>query len=290
MVISKLIGGLGNQLFQYAAGKRLAITLGTQLKFDITGLVDINYVAQRRFALDVFCLEDSIASAGELKPFTNPKRRMFNTLIKKKNNRIDGYIKEAHFHFDPGILSLGDNVYLDGYWQSEKYFLDVESEIRRLLKIIREPEGENLRLLDQIKGNNAISVHVRRGDYVKNQSALQFHGLCNIDYYQHAAKYIAEKIENPIFFVFSDEPDWASKNLNLPYKMVIVNHNDIRKGYEDLRLMSSCQHHIIANSTFSWWGAWLNPSKEKIVVAPKRWFNDPGVNTKDICPDSWVRI
>lgn len=291
MVITRLNGGLGNQLFQYAAGKRLATILNTELRLDVSALGNPAYRSVRHYELGPFNIHDRFADAADVARFRPEKQAKIARFFYKREPRVPrGYVKEAHFHFDPAILSLSGDVYLDGYWQSERYFADAEATIRKALMITQKPDNSNQRMLNEISGCNAVSIHVRRGDYLKDQAVLQMHGVCSLDYYRQAVDFIASKVEAPVFFVFSDEPEWVRENLHLPYPMAVVDHNGVNRGYEDLRLMSTCRHHIIANSTFSWWGAWLNPSKDKIVVAPKRWFNDFDANTKDIYPDSWMQL
>jgi hypothetical protein len=137
---------------------------------------------------------------------------------------------------------------------------------------------------------SAVSIHVRRGDYVSDAGTNRFHGTCSVDYYHDAVDRISGFAPASHFFVFSDGIDWAKENLRLRQPVTYVDFNDGEKNYEDLRLMSLCKHHIIANSSFSWWGAWLNPNPDKIVIAPKKWFNDPSINTDDLIPNSWLRL
>ncbi|MBT9150861.1 MAG: O-antigen biosynthesis glycosyltransferase WbnK [candidate division WS2 bacterium] len=135
-----------------------------------------------------------------------------------------------------------------------------------------------------------MSLHIRRGDYVFNLHTNQFHGTCDLDYYFRCVEYLTTKVKNPHFFIFSDEPEWARNNLKLSYPTTLVDHNEADKNYEDLRLMSQCKYHIIANSTFSWWGAWLSQNPEKIVFAPKRWLKSDDYNPKDLMPDKWIKV
>ena len=191
--------------------------------------------------------------------------------------------------FHSEILNLPNNVYLNGYWQSEKYFNNIEDIIRKEITFKKEPNDLNKKHIDKIISANSVSVHIRRGDYMNNPSTKKKLGLCSDEYYFKAINYIAENIENIHFFIFSDEPQIA-KNLLEKIKhpkTFIYNNND--NGSEDLRLMSYCKHNIIANSSFSWWGAWLNKNNNKIVTAPKHWFNyNP--NPNDLILDTWIRI
>ena len=137
---------------------------------------------------------------------------------------------------------------------------------------------------------NSVSIHVRRGDYLTNPVTFQTHGLCDIDYYKKAIDEILDLVDKPHFFIFSDDQSWAKSNIIFGAPTDYVMHNNSLKNYEDLRLMSYCRHHIIANSSFSWWGAWLGNNPEKIVIAPKKWFNDPKIDTTDLIPDTWLRL
>lgn len=294
MVITRLSGGLGNQLFQYAAGRRLALVRGAELKLDTSALVSSKYPTPRHYELSAFSMKVAIASERELAGLPPSPRRTWSSLLSRRFCPAEllslSYKKETHFHFDPAVLELTDGVYLDGYWQSERYFADVADVIRTDLTMANPADRQNQALLEQIGSGNAVSVHVRRGDYVTDTHTADYHGFCGLDYYRRAIQYIADVIANPVLFVFSDDLDWVRANLNTPYPTTIVGHNGPQRGVEDLRLMSACQHHILANSSFSWWGAWLDPRPDKIVVAPQRWFNKYDADTKDLCPESWVRL
>ena len=135
-----------------------------------------------------------------------------------------------------------------------------------------------------------MSLHVRRTDYVQNALTNKIHGVCDQDYYASCVRYIGDQVSNPHFFIFSDEPQWAKDNLMFDFPMTVVDCNDASRNYEDLRLMSTCKHNIIANSSFSWWGAWLNSNPNKIICAPKQWFTDSTRNTKDLIPSNWIRL
>jgi len=293
MVIVRLYGGLGNQLFQYAFAKRLALTLNAELRLDLTAFAKQNGMRSPRvFELAPFCIEDAVASADDLARFRVGEKRYSLGWVAHQyfGWRPRGYIREAHYHFDPAMLSLPDGVYLDGYWQSERYFKDQEQAVRDRIRVSGSPSGQNKALLDEISTRNAISLHVRRGDYLLDQAVYDLHGLCSLQYYHDAVEFLSERIDQPEFYIFSDEPEWARENIKLEFPVYVVDVNGPDACYEDLRLMSGCRHHIIANSSFSWWGAWLNPRKDRIVIAPRRWFNKSDADTRDICPDEWVRM
>ena len=199
-------------------------------------------------------------------------------------------LREKQFSFDPSVIEVKGNIYTDGYWQSEKYFSEIRDLLLREFAFKYEQDAKNREIADKIKKTESISLHIRRGDYVRNSMTNQVHGLCSIDYYQEAVNYIVRKIPMCHFYIFSDDHAWVRENFTLDYPFTMVDHNDASRNYEDMRLMSLCHHNIIANSSFSWWGAWLNTNSDKIVCAPKKWFNDPTRNAKDLIPESWVKI
>jgi hypothetical protein len=199
-------------------------------------------------------------------------------------------LKENGFSFDPSMLEAKGNIYLEGYWQSEKYFVAIRDILLREFAFKYEQDAKSRDITKQIQKTESVSLHIRRGDYVHDPLTNQVHGLCSLEYYQKAVSYITQKIPNCHFYIFSDDHSWVSENFKLDYPFTLVDHNDASRNYEDLRLMSLCRHNIIANSSFSWWGAWLNTNHEKIVCAPKKWFNEPTLDTKDLIPESWVKI
>ena len=289
MIIVKLMGGLGNQMFQYAAARRLAWRHATALKLDLSFFEgDQQGNTPRTFALDQFRITAMKASTLEIGAMCDkvpsPLARIFCRHIRY------AWYREKCFHFDPQLLILPDNQCIEGYWQSSRYFADISDIIRDEFTVTRPLTGENRKLADEIKSAESIAVHVRRGDYVQNENTRMFHGVCDIDYYLKAEELLAQRLTAPRFFVFSDDPDWAVDNLRLNHPASYVNHNGSDQAHEDLRLMSMCRHHIIANSSFSWWGAWLSNSHDKMVVAPKRWFSDTSIDTNDLIPPEWFRI
>jgi len=287
LISTILIGGLGNQMFQYAAGRALALRLGTNLKLDTRAFSDykVHSYGLDRFAIQAGLINDFSFALLRHDSLLRRAGRYFKVTLNK-----NVYLEKG-FDFDPMVLLLKDGAYLEGYWQSERYFADFADQIRADLTVAAPPDDENLSWLERIRNGTSVSIHIRRGDYVTNPTANAVHGLCDLDYYRRAAAYLAAKLEGEAeFYVFSDDPEWVRENLELPYAMHYVNHNDASRNYEDLRLMSNCSHHIIANSSFSWWGAWLNPSLAKIVVAPEQWFRDKSKSTKDLIPSSWIRI
>ena len=199
--------------------------------------------------------------------------------------------REKGFAFDPNIQEIQGDVYLEGYWQSERYFVEVAELIQNEFTM-KEPFGEvSATMADLMAQRESVSIHIRRGDYVSSPSTNRFHGLCSFEYYFDAVARMAKTIHEPHFFVFSDDPEWgARKPGTLRYPTSFISHNGPIKDYEDLCLLARCKHHIIANSSFSWWGAWLSPNPDKIIFAPRKWFNDNTIDTRDLIPTSWIAI
>ena len=292
MIIVKLMGGLGNQMFQYAAARRLALRHDVPLKLDLSFLEgDQNGNTPRRFALDCFAINAGKASRREVVLMSGQAATRPETFLARVSRKICHYTdyRERFFRFDPKVLCLPDNTYLEGYWQSEQYYTDYAETIRREFMVKQPLLGRNRELADEIRSVNAVSVHIRRGDYVTDLGTNAVHGLCSTEYYRKAEEMIVQSVEKPVFFVFSDDPEWVEVNFE-PRCPVIYSNRNGEVPYEDLRLMSLCRHHIIANSSFSWWGAWLSVNPDKIVIAPERWFNDPSINTVDLIPVGWHRI
>jgi len=292
MIITRLIGGLGNQMFQYAAGRRTAIANKAELKLDITGYDHQVGITPRKYMLDIFNIHASIVSKQEIKLFNNYSKN----IIQRNLHRIVSSLFRRHYFrqkssgFDHKFLSISDNSYLDGHWGSEKYFSDIGDVIRKEFMLKNSPNKKNSQLIQRINNCNSVSIHVRRSDYVNDKKTHDFHGVCGLDYYKKAVSFITKKVPNTVFFIFSDDPTWCKQNLRLPYSTIYVTHNLGNKDYEDMRLMSTCKHNIIANSSFSWWGAWLNSHKNKMIIAPNKWFNIPTINTRDLIPQSWIKI
>lgn len=288
-VIVKLQGGLGNQMFQYAMGRCLSCTKALDLKLDISFFEDH---PERKYELNNFDIVQRIANTEESDKLKNSDSKRLNRIKQRYLGSPQVFVQESSLMFDPQYLAIMHSAYLDGYWQSEKYFRQIENVIRQELKVSTPPSAANRALLDEIESVNAVSLHVRRGDYEEDPVINQVHGTCSLNYYEEAASLIVEKVSQPVFYVFSDDIPWAKDNLNLGHNFQFVSINNGENAHEDLRLMYSCKHHIIANSTLSWWGAWLNPNPDKIVVAPQKWFNDPELNlqSKTIVPESWIRL
>ena len=298
MIIVQLKGGLGNQMFQYACGRSLALQNNTSLAFDLSSLsnnAENSRTTNRSFELsdvfDVHCREASVAELKKIKPIQYRAVNVFAIKLGLKGIQKSKYFIENKFSFNPHIKMVGKDCYLSGYWQSPKYFDVVESLIHEEFTFQRKLDYKNLGIESLIRGVNAVSLHIRRTDF-QNIVDNAIHGICAIEYYREAVKFISTELKNPHFFVFSDDINWAKENLKLPYQCTFISGNNGSKSYIDMQLMSFCKHNIIANSSFSWWGAWLNQYPNKIVIAPKIWFVDKKLNdqTIDLIPDSWKRM
>jgi hypothetical protein len=288
MIITKITSGLGNQLFQYAVAKSLSLKCNTTLFFDLS-YYKTSYKTDsvRNFKLHHFNIDHKILNDSPLVYFSKATKlfpgRTFKPLFL--------LLKEKHFHFDAAVLQAkAACITLDGFWQSEKYFINATEVIRKEL-IFTTPKNARL---DHYKSEinnsqNAVSIHIRRGDYVSHPEFSKSFGFIGLEYYVEAINYIKSKIDNPTFFVFSDDKEWVIKNFPLSDDYIFVENTGDECDVKDLQLMSLCKHHVIANSSFSWWGAWLNDKDDKIVVSPKSWYkNKPDWNTKDLLPASWI--
>lgn len=293
MVIVRLIGGLGNQLFQYAAARRLSILHQTTLKLDISAF---EHYELRRYSLGSFRIQEVFATPEEIAEVKGTSKKGLAKIAFRLIRKLQPYYRRPVFRqprlrpFDPNIMKTPKHVYLDGYWQSEKYFVGIQDVIRREFTVKVEQDSQSRKIAEQIASAQSVSIHVRRGDYISNPRVSQVHGVCGLDYYKRCGQLIADTLGPSHFFVFSDDTDWVTQNLHLDYPTTLVTHNDATKDHEDLWLMSMCQHNIIANSSFGWWGAWLNVNPSKIVLAPRRWFNDPSLDTRDLLPDGWIKV
>ncbi len=294
MIITELIGGLGNQMFQYALGRVISLRNNDELKLDISSLVNNTEInTPRQYELDVFKVPAELASKQERKSLglPNPVTLTLNRYLHTQLNPYPkSLITEGAHRYHPEIFDHAGDIYLSGYWQTEKYYKGYEKIVRQdFARRARPISAKNRLLRHQIEGCNSVSIHVRRGDYVTNPAANAFHGTCDLSYYRRAMKYVERYVKNPTYFVFSDDSEWAAKNIVNSHKTVYISHNTGHDAHEDIRLMANCKQNIIANSSFSWWGAWLNNNPDKIVIAPKQWFRDKKTSTKDLIPITWVR-
>lgn len=292
MIISEVIGGLGNQMFQYAAGYALADRLCVPLRLDVSRFE--GYALHNGFELSrVFGIQAALASPADMEAVLGWRRwhavRMVLTRLPWLDRSPGRMFREPRFSYSPEFEHLTGDCHLSGYWQTEKYFLRVADRIRSEFRFASPLDDLNAELAAQMARTESISIHVRRGDYASNVATTAMHGLCSIAYYKAALRLLLGRVNDPHVFVFSDDIAWVRKQLNIPCPHTIVHHNHGERSHFDMHLMSCCKHHIIANSSFSWWGAWLNPREEKVVVAPRQWFAIP-VNTVDLIPPQWIRL
>jgi len=299
MIIVRLIGGLGNQMFQYATARHISIINNTTLRLDLSAFAKEIYkenATWRSFQLSVFKLKFEMATGQDIEDVKNSELPFFEKLkyrLLRRNipaHRKPEIYEKQFFSFDPAVLKASANAYLTGYWQSPLYFDSIRSVLLKDFEFIENPIKKDYPFIEEIQQQNSVSIHIRRGDYVSNPEYLKIHGLCSIAYYQSAIEYICRKVANPAFYIFSDDMDWAKENLQIKNSCIYVTGTPEGKDHFEMHLMSLCKHNIIANSSFSWWGAWLNKNIEKIVIAPKQWMADPAIDTKDLMPANWIRV
>lgn len=283
MIIVNLMGGIGNQLFQYAAGRALAERHNAKLYY---AFLDDYRLAKRIIRIDNFnIIGEPLPSGVGLDYF--PKKKLNRAVHKLLGLNYDGKIYREHLYFevDPIFFNLSSDTYLYGFWQSYEYFSDIGGIIRKEF-VLRNPSAKYLKAVESIKLlSNPVSIHVRRRDYGKKESGFY---LLPQDYYQKACEYIGDKLSSFDPVIFTDDEAWVKNNFKIGKSLVFL--GDYRlEDFEELMLMSKCNHHIIANSSFSWWGAWLNKSEDKIVLAPQVWYKlqNPNFN---LIPPGWVKI
>ncbi|MDB5188991.1 MAG: hypothetical protein JWM92_589 [Candidatus Nomurabacteria bacterium] len=296
MIISRLSGGMGNQMFQYALGRKLSLQYNVPLKLDTTFLLHREsfpsllrpHFVFRNYDLDVFKVAATIATADDMKwwqrPILSGKIMLVIDALLRKVRILRGW--EKSFTFDSRILSLGPDVYLAGFWQSYKYFDSIRSTLLEDFTLIKPLSEASEKLRIEIKNCNSVCVHVRRSDIAHKS----FHGTIGKGYYDVALQYIAlhETIEK--VYVFSDDIAWCKDNMQFSFPTTYVGPEYAgQKGEENLMLMTVCKHFIIPNSTFSWWAAWLSTTSNKIVIAPKQWFSGR-IDTTDLIPETWMRL
>jgi hypothetical protein len=292
--IVKFNGGLGNQMFQYAFSLMLAEKFNAEILFDFSYFEDVksaNQVTTREFELNVFNLCCKGASLQDLAQIKRPefKSKFKNTLAKKFSKRFGiNYIREKNNSvFDKNLFEYPEYYYYEGYFQNEKYFKHLRKILLDRFSLQMPLDEKNQYILDKIRDTNSVSIHIRRGDYVSLDYVNKSQGTCSLGYYNKAIEHVVGLVEKPHFFLFSDDINWVIENLKIKYPFTIVDFNP-GKGYFDMNLMKQCKHNIIANSSFSWWGAWLNQYPEKIVVAPKNWTAKK--QKCDLVPSDWTKL
>lgn len=275
MIIVQLSGGIGNQMFQYAFAKALALKYKTKLVMDVREFsVSDPSITPRKFSLDAFRLKSTLFED-----------------IQEEQLPDDFTLVEdiSPLYYDENIIHrVTKNSYLCGIWQSWRYFQHIETVIRKNFRFtLLDFKRQNLFLADVIRNSQSVSIHIRRTDYLHPRWAMN--GALPKSYYDQAIQYISRWVSHPVFYVFLDDPDWAESNIITPHETHIIRGNS---DAEDLFLMTQCKHNIIANSTFSWWGAWLNTSQRKINLAPSKWFLglDTRLSQPDILLPDWIKI
>ena len=287
MIIVRIIGGLGNQMFQYAAARALALETGLEVKIDTTWYDEKRFAGDspREFGLDAFDVKLPKATKEEvtaLKGLSYQARKY----AAKVRRRLVG----ENFGFDPAFFATPDGTYLEGYWQSAAYFEKHAAVIREDFQLSRGFGTIGEALADEIgSGEDAVSIHVRRGDYVSNSKVSRTYGVLGQEYYAAAAARVAKEVPGPRFFVFSDDIDWVRDNLRVGEAARFVSGSSLTPQ-EEVLLMSRCRNHVIANSSFGWWGAWLDASPEKLVIAPRKWFVSWRLRHRRTVPDNWIRL
>lgn len=295
MIIVKIEGGHSNQLFQYAAGRRLAHRLGVDLYLDLWWFDQIEEIdTPRPYELADYSFPQRFITRTDFalvedKP-DDLKAKIYNLTRGRSKPRIKAYRQVGH-GFNEAVLDLPDNTFLDGWWQDERYFKDIRPILLKETELKNKPNARNARWLKEIKDSNSVSIHVRRGDYVTNHLTNKYHGVLPMSYYERALETLVKKTGAKDFklFVFSNDMEWCKRNIKFKFPTIFVDGHNV--GPEDMRLLKHCKHNISANSTFSWWGAWLNQNPEKIVIAPKTWFQHKEDNAATgIVPPEWIRI
>jgi SAM-dependent methyltransferase len=278
-VVVTLMGGLGNQMFQYAFALALARKNKTKLKLDLTFLLNTtsrNNFTQRPFSLGMFKLVKDCELLAESSALP-----IGLTLTTERN-----------FQFDEQMLNIEGGVHLQGYWQSWKYFSNFDKAVRESFALSAPSDPKVSSLLSQIKSQDAVGVHVRRGDLVQDERIASIHGHCSLEYYKSACRIMCERFPNARFYIFTDDPAWCEgHDVTGGRPCVIVSGFTADNALEvDFHLLMSCTHFVISNSTFSWWAAYLGDAPNKVVIAPDPWVSDLSYNTSDVLPESWLRI
>lgn len=300
MICMRLSGGIGNQMFQYACGRALASKHKVKLILDLSFLENQSlqkiYII-RNYELGVFSNTAHIANEKELKKL-KPSYffRLFSNLKWFRGILMFLYpnilIESENVSYDERINKIKGKCLLIGYWQNELYFKNIKENLYNDFEFSRQLDVRNLARAKKITNSNSVGIHIRRGDYIENLRTNKFHGLCTLDYYKSAIRLVLTKVVDPVFFIFSDDLNWVKDNLNIPKSNEYIYGNTGNESYIDMQLMSLCKHNIIANSTFSWWAAWLNHNPNKIVIAPKQWYADSVWNEikKDFIPAKWLKL
>ncbi len=290
MVVTELKGGLGNQLFQYAAALSLAKEKNTSLKVDVTCLETADEIlgTYRNYKLRHLDNPPPIADAEELNYFNGFRKNKFHALLPFKWRKV---LKEPSFSFYSSFFKYSNHVFMTGNWQSDRYFSKNREAILEEISFHQFPLHANtMTILAAIQNSESVSLHIRRGDYVTNKIANDVLGVLPLNYYEKAHQLIQTGKDRIRCFVFSDDIKWAAANLSFLENAVFIDVDDKEKDIAEFFLMSQCKHNIIANSSFSWWAGWLNVNPAKTVIAPEKWFNKVNYNTSHLIPESWIKL
>jgi hypothetical protein len=290
MIIVKLSGGLGNQMFQYALGRHLSIIFDLDLKLDIDTYFDVTNNEKRKYNLDIFNIEPQFATKDEVYNLTGAAwRHQLNRITSKVNILLlRNYIKEKHFHFDNSILYHSQaSLYLDGYWQSPQYFSPINNVIKKDFTFRTDVTPLSKNLENDILYKESVCLHIRRGDYLQNS----MHYVDPTNYILDAVAYMQKTIGNDMhLFVFSDDLQWCKAHLPSLIAHQNITYCQTESANDDFQLMTYCKHFIIANSTFSWWAAFLGNNEHKLVIAPRNWFSDTRIVVTDLYPFNWIKL
>lgn len=284
MILVRLKGGLGNQMFQYAAGRALADRHGVELLLDTRFFDSYKLHA---YGLARLAVSSRHASLNELERWPIWQRKPLK-LVQRLGIKTKWYCP-PQFGYDPLWSSLGKDLVIDGYFQSEKYFASIADVLTREFTPKDSLSAANNAIREQAQRTESVMIHVRRGDYVTDPKTLATHGVCSPAYYDASIQYLRERLNEPQFFVFSNDMEWARQNLDLGKNAIYVEGNQ-KSPEVDIHLMTQCSHHVVANSSFSWWGAWLNRDPGKLVIAPKHWFATDKINADELVPGGWMRL
>jgi hypothetical protein len=291
MITVRLKGGMGNQMFQYAFGKRMAKSLNTELWLDLSQLLDRSRkgIVFRDYDLTIFRLKPRfIIRPSVLRTLYKLKSSSINNLVRKAAIGKRTHLKESQFHVQEELLSNPkDNTVYEGWWQSERYFEDISKEIREDFTFKNPILPKSKDLFNQINDTHSICLNVRRTDFLNTPNL----NTTNQAYFLKSAEIMCEKLESPHFYIFSDDVKWCAENIKLNAPMTLVGHEVKGEKFGNyMQLMKACKHFIIPNSSFAWWAVWLNENPNKTVIAPKNWFNDLTIDTSDLVPKDWMRI
>lgn len=291
MIVVNIGGGLANKMFMYAM--YMAIREIRDDVFVDEASFKASYSFEEMSIKDVFPHIEFPEFKSKYKFWSERNTSNVARLIRKiLENITRSYYREGSYEYRPSLIpNLPKDCYLRGYWQTEKYFLPIEKKVRETFVFPDFTEEKNIEVSNQMMKENSVSIHIRKGrDYMRPGGTG--HGTCTKKYYDDAIKYISDRVEAPVFYVFSDNPEWVKENItSIDYTLVNWNPVSGPTNYRDIQLMSCCKHNIIANSSFSWWGAWLNNNVDKIVIGPKIWFNPENrKQPKDLICESWVAI